>query len=625
MRRTARQWPLWFGLLSPLLVSGLSAGEWPTTDWEILCYVPGSCQEWYGLDSACPEDQSDLQGYLGSLDRHEEFEWKGREECDQSKPGSMAAEAAALLRKASIWLEEQGFEPPLLQPSESTAGKLRYKAFLTPPFSTVGILGAVLDARPGYIYVSQDPGENYLFLVGLTAKDAAHELFHAVQHNHPAWKHRPDSIPDWIREGTAEAVGMSFAGQDVRAMRKYDEVLHWDAREPEAYEDQYFWRFVSNSFSGGLYEFLLPIFNQNIEGDGLAAVDAGLKAAGHEGLYAVYPEFTARKLGSEEFFEGLPEVEPRVTAEDPVDEPNPVRVTIDQVATEPIRVIPHVPAGELAILTLEPKEDKDWLHLAVEAFGYSDMAPRNRFETEVEGGMSIEYLARLSNVAQEAPSTTEQSAELKVRLELIGACEFRAQVSGDVSGSHHGGVAHYSTSGETTIYGAFTDTEMIKEMGEFFGANEMAEEWAREIESMPTETLGISLMEMDPDGDEAEGLAALVGGFTLEASVLDGPPLTEATTGEVPLAMLSVVPGPIAESTFDKVQFKWVEGAKGNARLEILKVEEGVLTGRITGHLYAPGYYFPDQGSRAPEIEVSVWFKALEGRFSCFDGFSSYF
>ena len=82
-----------------------------------------------------------------------------------------------------------------------------------------------------------------------------------------------------------------------------------------------------------------------------------------------------------------------------------------------------------------------------------------------------------------------------------------------------------------------------------------------------------------------------------------------------PLEMLRVVPGPRAESTLDKVPFVWVEGAPGSAQLFITYNTGDLVAGRVSGTLYAEGYYKADRS--IPVIVMQASFVALEGPTGC--------
>jgi hypothetical protein len=141
-----------------------------------------------------------------------------------------------------------------------------------------------------------------------------------------------------------------------------------------------------------------------------------------------------------------------------------------------------------------------------------------------------------------------------------------------------------------------------------------AREFSQSASELPRETFGLSLSEQKLDAEGEAALAVLAGGFTLEASAI-GPKVEKGVTGGIPLKMLRVVPGPRAESTLDKVPFVWVEGAPGSAQLLITHNTGDLVAGRISGTLYAEGYYKP--GGAAPVIVVHGSFVALEGPTGC--------
>lgn len=124
----------------------------------------------------------------------------------------------------------------------------------------------------------------------------------------------------------------------------------------------------------------------------------------------------------------------------------------------------------------------------------------------------------------------------------------------------------------------------------------------------------MSLSEQKLEAEAEQAIAVLAGGFTLEASVI-GPEFGKGVTGSIPLKMLPVVPDPRAESTLDKVPFVWVEGAPGSAQLFITHNTGDLVAGRVSGTLYAEGYYKSDRS--IPVIVMQASFVALEGPTGC--------
>ena len=143
-------------------------------------------------------------------------------------------------------------------------------------------------------------------------------------------------------------------------------------------------------------------------------------------------------------------------------------------------------------------------------------------------------------------------------------------------------------------------------------------ELAAEAGQAPTETFGISLtsQRLSEDGDEA-ALAAMMGGFTLEASVV-GAQVEPGESKSYPLAKLRVVPGGRSEHTYGQVAFSIEEGSGGQGRLQVSRHTGDLVAGRISGTLYAAGYVKQD-GSK-PMIRVEAEFVALPGPLSCMTG-----
>ncbi len=481
-----------------------------------------------------------------------------------------------------------------------------------------------------------------------------HELFHGVQNAYHPKFDKPEGWSQerkWIWEGTAIAVQIAYSDQfmpgigprpDARLPRQYDVPLHEPVDDPDpcspgARTDSYgtaqFWMKVGRRLGSqhGI-AYIANILEQNLDDErGLAGVDAALAQLNqpHGGLYHLLPWFFSTLDTNRNYF-GHPEFLsarlPAGRSRDTLKFPGHVRkvagfshnLEVSHSSDKPVEV------------EIRFKEDQEYLHLIVDGNLYSSatLGPRNLYRDLLVHGNRKEYDIVVANVARQAVDSEDRDYELEVELREVDYCTMTAHTSGDVGGSYFGDVAHFSTTGGATIYGAFSNPEMIAGVAEWLGgmaemaggegAGEQIEQMKEEMQAgaseIPRETFGLSLSEQKLDADAEQSIAVLAGGFTLEASVI-GPEVGEGVTGSIPLTMLRVVPGPRAESTLDKVPFVWVQGAPGSAQLFITRNTGDLVAGRISGTLYAEGYYKPD-GS-APVITVNASFVALPGPTGC--------
>lgn len=629
---------------SPMLRAEAFTG-WPTTDWEVFCYLP-TCAEWYGTSEPC-SDAGNTPGwnaYSIEVWQSEDF-WDGKKECSKEEVGPNREQAEQLLEQASQWLESMDFRPPLM-PMDPAGTK--YLAFIAPRYSAVSIAGEQPTdgngdflARPFYLPPRPEIpglGRGALIILAPNPKDIAHELFHAIQYNSPAWSGGYGSVAAWIEEGTAEAVGLTFAANDQKGKRSYDEILHWAATPEQAYEDQFFWRRAGRQIgSQDNIAYLQKILGRNLLGPrGIDGVDTVFKEEA-DGLYDVLPDFFSYLSIHQDYFGAVDNIKASLPAgrdrhEEEFDSGvNRVAGSAHQLEVD----FPNDGAVRQLEVEISFKEDHEDLHLIVDGQRYDVTGPRNLYRDVLVHGPGKKYDIIVANVNREAVQSNNRSYHLKVSLRRVDWCTMTARVSGDVGGSYFGDIAHFSTTGGATIYGTFSNPERITGVAEFLGnvtemaggedASEeiqaMAEEFAAEASEIPRETFGLSLSDQKLEDDAQQALAHLAGGFTLEASVI-GPEVGKGVTGGIPLKMLRVVPGPRAESTLDKVPFVWVEGAPGSAQLFITRNTGDLVAGRISGTLHAEGYYKP--GGDAPVIVVQASFVALEGPTGCLGVMSSF-
>ncbi|MDX1643481.1 MAG: hypothetical protein R3244_03880 [Thermoanaerobaculia bacterium] len=595
---------------------GLFAGQWPWTAWEVRCRDPKACE---------PAD----------------------------------AIYEKLLEHASEWLDGLGFGPPRVTrfkelrhedgtPRDRPVDK--YYAEVSDEKNqgkteSVGVYFQTSDElflRSEYFFTLGNPGETHddprYRAMDHSTFTPVHELFHAVENG---YQDLGGTERDWIWEGAADAVARAYADAfepelrvRERSRHSWDHPLHQPPNRSDRYGTWLFWRNIGRQIgSEGTIAYLHDVLIEDLEENrGLDGVDAALEP--HGGLYTQLPRFFADLDIDQSWFGDIDRL--RVAMP-----PGRTSYTkrfgyrhVREVAGSPHRM--EVKTGRSS--SDEPVEveirfasDHPDLHLIVDGTRYDSggVGSRNRFRDLLLERNEASYEIVVANVAPEAANTTKRGYQFEVELTEVGHCAMSARVSGDVSGSYTGDVAHFSTRGGATNYGVFSNPEMMGDMldawGEMaaqFGGEEAQkeieatkEEWMAEAGEIPRETFGLSLADQDLD-DESEqaALAAIVGGFTLEASVI-GTEVKEGFTGSLPLAMLRVVPGPRAESTLDKVAFSWVEGEPGSGQLTISRNTGDLVTGRVSGTLYAEGYRKPD-GSK-PMIRVDAEFVALPGPMGC--------
>lgn len=467
-----------------------------------------------------------------------------------------------------------------------------------------------------------------------------HELFHAVQEGYYG-EDDHEGIA-WITEGTAEAVMMAYVKHhepDNLApveMRRFDHPLH----RPDPYLDDdddtaRFWIGVGTLIESRdhvqyLREVLRQVALDDAEHDGLPAVDSALESWG--GLYRLYPRFLARRIEwNEETFGEARELAPvRLPAGDDEEtwtRPERGTVEVAEVAGRWMRLEADPGGGDRPVeLTVWIEDDLPELHLLVENELFSRAVPRNRYTTVVAPGERRPLDVVVANVAETAVETEPREVRLGVRLRELNQCSLTARVTGYVNGTYSGDVAHFSTEGGATIYGAFSNPERVQEVIE--GMAEMMEAMGGERpdtsdwepppgEEMPRETLGISASDLQLDGGEEQALGSLVGGFRMEASVI-GAAVEEGFTGGLQLASLRVTPGGRAAGDLQQVPFVWKEGEPGSAHLDITHFSGGLLVGTITGQLFSQGYYDPDTRQPA-QISVQAQLVALPGPTGCME------
>jgi hypothetical protein len=147
-----------------------------------------------------------------------------------------------------------------------------------------------------------------------------------------------------------------------------------------------------------------------------------------------------------------------------------------------------------------------------------------------------------------------------------------------------------------------------------------AEAWSREAAKLPTETLGISLMEMGTAGNAASQLAGALGGFRLTASVFDQP-IEPGFRGALEPGLVTVLTGDVDQAVTAQTRFAWAPGEPGSASIEIAEYSEQRLAGTINAVLEAQGVRDASTGEPL-RIQVSASFAArphhpLRGELGC--------
>ena len=474
-----------------------------------------------------------------------------------------------------------------------------------------------------------------------------HELFHAVE-----TAYHPD-LPDeqsWIWEGMADAVMRAYADENESghggsmSTRKFDDPLHLPGRSnsnPKNTEDYGTWLFWLET--GGQIEspariaYLHNVLEHKLTaGRGLGAVDQAL--APWKGLYDLLPRFFTTLEPGRNFRNIIRDQ--AVLPKGKRESTTKIRGDVDMVAGRAIDLKIKESTSNPVEVEIRFKEDDPDLHLLVNQnrFDTGQTGPRNIYRGLFLEDEATNLHVIVANVAEKAMKTRDHRPfELQVTLREVGYCSMSASFSGDLTGYVFGDIAHFSTRGAATTYGAFANPEFVEEMlegmGEFMAAQNDEEdgeairegmaELRRESEAqagqIPREAFGLSLGDLKLDAaEETAGLEFLTGGFTLQLSVL-GAPLPKGFTGSLKPAMVQVIPGPRADSTLDKVAFTWAQGTPGSANLTITYNQGGVMAGTLQASLVAEDY-FKDDGSK-PAINVTASFIANEGPLGCMTPF----
>jgi len=239
---------------------------------------------------------------------------------------------------------------------------------------------------------------------------------------------------------------------------------------------------------------------------------------------------------------------------------------------------------------------------------------------------------------------TFDQAELVVSLRRVtDFCSMWATVEGDVNRTAFGDVAYYNVFEEGVREGMASGTAMDPGAHEALqGLLRMAQYWQTELDlpvedaadeeesskkdskdwdTSGTDTFGLSLAEVDMDGDSeanagiAGAISVLGESFSLGASGVSDKVDLDGEFGfyEVKISSIMVAPGAL-DANVSGVKFLWKPGLPGSASLHIKDEGGGVISGYVEAELYTEKPY---NNGRKLKIDVSAKFVALEGAYSC--------
>jgi len=642
--------------------------DWQTSEWWVRC----------GPDVI---DKIELYDLLIANDTYT------APQCDDTSTTGVAAATRSELEAASVWLESLCFRSPDVPMAvrDGQPARTAWVSQDMQELGNQGIesceLGGSVDIdkhKPDSlgVYVCRNIFVDFtsFFAMGEDESDMkldipntgtmVHELFHAIQARYPLSN---ANSPYWITEGTADAVMVAWLQQEEdlamsERARAWDAPLHRPVSKIDAYRTHLWWGWLGVALEspgriGYLADLLLDRdFEQN---DGLADLEEWLKTRDTD-LYTLYPEFTAQVTTQSAYFSDTHEETIRYREDETVEEEHEGNVR--EIAAEAVQLKTEVPAGESAELTIRIRPDQEALHLAVGKTNYSTpdgtmtidpsagnyrwdardagwAEARNTFRTVVVGGDSPqEFLTRVTNVEREPVDTEPSDFRLEFELKPFGECQFSASLTGDTtSSSANGRVAQFSTRGGATSTGMLSNPETAQGMAamlEQFAGDRItdeeraelragAEQWQREAAQMPTETLGINLIEMNPGAGGASNLASALGGFRLSASVFDQP-IEPGFRGALEPGLVFVQTGDFDLAATAQTRFEWAPGEPGSASIIVNDYRKDQLAGTINAVLEAAGVKDPNTGEPL-RIHVSANFLArrhdpLGGLIACLPG-----
>lgn len=562
------------------------------------------------------------------------------------------------LEAAANWLGGLGFKSPVLAPASGQFGKFYVEVSdqHTEDKEYVGVYYKVarkLYLNSEYFFTLGDPGQDFddpEYQVELSKPfTPVHELFHAIQAND-----QPGRLPDWIGEGTADAVRKAYMQRfepeseaEPRLDRSYADSLHQPGSKTAGYATWRFWYDVGNQLgSPDGIQYLQDVLTQDLsQNEGLDGVDQALPG----GLVTQLPRFFAGL--------SLAGFEPERHDISGSDLPIVKRfdLGIEPVAGKGAAVTVSADRQEDVTVNFAIEFDNPDLHLIVDG----DVYGQSNATFSMAAGSEKTFDVVIANVAQTASASQPQNAVLRVTVTGSAGCYVFVEYTGETEGSEHGNVAYYNvfTHGEgveagmaagtgvdsgmhdqlqglTGMMGSFA--EMAEQMGhevdedvmerlrsqsgEESAAVRETQEWEQELRHSGTDTFGLTL-QANPATQSSqpsmlEGLAGLLGaGFNLGASgqhtALEGPGLTGTISFEPSLVYATVG---LRDSSLEAVKFSWEPGEPGYANVTLRKPGEApAIHGSVEAELYAEKPY----DGRRPKIYLIATFAALEGFQSC--------
>jgi hypothetical protein len=265
-------------------------------------------------------------------------------------------------------------------------------------------------------------------------------------------------------------------------------------------------------------------------------------------------------------------------------------------------------------------EQGEELAMFAQVFGVED----TRVRWSASGPGSIDQEGVLTargdgEVTVRAVSVEDPKAFDEAHIDVGGCtCQFSLQISGDSNRSVTGSIAHYSTTGEGSILGAFTTPGAWKDQVEGMFGEEMAEQMEEmqrqgQAEIGGRETLGLSVMQGNP-GSESSMLAALTGGATVQVSVMNQP-IEPGFSGALTPRYVVVTTGEHSEGGYP-VKYEWAQGAEGEVRLFVSQYTGRSLQAYLVGQLISTNLYKETTGERL-RAHVMLDLYALRGPLGC--------
>ncbi len=265
-------------------------------------------------------------------------------------------------------------------------------------------------------------------------------------------------------------------------------------------------------------------------------------------------------------------------------------------------------------------EQGEKLAMFAEVFGVEDT--RLRWTASGPGSITQEGVLTArgdGEVVVKAVSVADPDAWDEANIDVGGCtCQFSLQISGDSNLGVTGSIAHYSTTGEGSIVGAFTTPGAWGAEVEGLFGEEMAEQMEQmqrqgQAELGGRETLGFSVMQGDPERED-DMLAAVIGGATVQVSVMNQP-IQPGFSGALTPKLVVVSTGEYSEGGYP-VKYEWAEGSEGDVRLFVSQYTGRSLQAYLVGQLTSSNLYKESTGERL-RAHVMLDLYALEGPLGC--------